>query len=52
MSRVECAWASYPEHGVANHWHVELGLLAEWLAAVAATPPVGMQSVTRAIPRV
>ena len=30
------AWASYPEHGVANHWHVELGALAEWLAAAAA----------------
>lgn len=30
------AWASYPEHGGTHHWHLELGPLAEWLAAVAA----------------
>jgi hypothetical protein len=30
-------WASYPEHpGGSHHWHIELGPLAEWLAAVAA----------------
>lgn len=29
-------WASYPERPGARHWHVELGPLAEWLAAGAA----------------
>lgn len=28
-------WASYPEHPGSRHWHIELGPLAEWLAAVA-----------------
>jgi hypothetical protein len=30
-------WASYPERPGGRHWHIELGPLAEWLAAVAAT---------------
>lgn len=30
------AWASFPEQGIAHHWHIELGPLAEWLAAAAA----------------
>jgi hypothetical protein len=30
-------WASYPERPGAHHWHVELGPLAEWAAAIAAT---------------
>ena len=28
-------WASYPERPGSRHWHVELGPLAEWLAAIA-----------------
>ena len=30
------SWASYTERPGAHHWHVELGRLAEWLAAGAA----------------
>jgi hypothetical protein len=29
-------WASYPERRITHHWHVELGPLAEWLAATTA----------------
>jgi hypothetical protein len=29
-------WLSYPEHPGSHHWHVELGPVAEWLAAAAA----------------
>jgi hypothetical protein len=29
-------WASYPERLGAHHWHIELGPVAEWLAAGAA----------------
>jgi len=30
------AWASHPEHSGAHHWHIELGPVADWLAAGAA----------------
>ncbi|MGC2380721.1 MAG: hypothetical protein WA622_26970 [Mycobacterium sp.] len=29
-------WASYPKRPGVHHWHIELGPLAEWLAAAAA----------------
>jgi hypothetical protein len=41
------AWASYPEHPATHHWHIELGPLAEWLAAVARTAKYQMPSYVR-----